>query len=103
MSIETVLNVLSNTGIPIRHIEFTEEQTPPYMIYIETREDTVYADGKKAYGVTEYDIELYRNPADRESENAVDNALDGTGVTYDKSYNYLSDLKLLEVIYTFAE
>lgn len=103
MSIETVLNVLSKTEIPIRHIEFTEEQTPPYMVYIETRSTSVCADGRKAYGVTEYDLELYRDPSDRESENAVDNALDGIGVTYDKSYNYLSDLKLLEVIYTFTE
>lgn len=103
MSIETVLNALNKTAVPIRHIEFTKEQTPPYMVYIETRETSVCADGKKACGITEYDIELYRDPADRESENAVDNALDCTDVTCDKSYNYLSDLKLLEVIYTFTE
>ncbi len=103
MRIVAVLNALNNTGIPIRHIEFTEEQTPPYMIYIETGKTMVYADGKKAYDITEYDIELYRNPADRKSENSVDNAFDSAGVTYDKRYNYLSDLKLLEVIYTIAE
>lgn len=103
MSIEIVLNALNKTEIPIRHIEFTEEQTPPYMIYIETSETAIYANGKKAYETTEYDAELYRTPLDKESENTVDNALDNAGITYDKSYNYLSDLRLLEVIYTFRE
>lgn len=100
MRIEDILSVLEKTKIPTRHIKFNDEQSPPYLSYVETDEDTIYADGYPIYTETEYSFTLYASPEDSTTERLVDTALIGASITFDKGYTYVDTLNLLAISYT---
>lgn len=66
----------------------------------ETKEEAMYADGKKYYAWLYLTIRLYTDPADTEAKNSLENVLKSHDLIYDKDKKIISDLMIYEITYT---
>lgn len=72
----------------------------PWVCYYETGEATEAADNSVYSSFSQITIELYTAKKDKVVESALDNALAGADIVYEKECEYLDSEKMYETIYT---
>lgn len=97
-----ISEILSKTNIPVAHICFEDEQSAPYICYIETSSELLTADGNVVFQNQKIDVELYHSNTDMDCEIVLENQLRNAGITYEKTTQWLQDISLLETIYTIG-
>lgn len=100
MGIEELLSALETSGVPVRHLKFSQEQLPPYMVYEEDEDSFIYADGTPVLKTTDYDFTLYLRADDTSTENIIDKIFVDTRTAYEKSREYNEELNIKEIIYS---
>ncbi len=101
MSLEEVVEMISNIGLPFAYHHFAEGESPdpPFVIYLSPGSHNFAADGVVFFKVHLLDVELYTDKKDPEVESRVEAALDAAGFFYDKTESYIEEEHLYEVLY----
>lgn len=102
MTAKELCNILKKTYIPFAHIEFSAEQSAPYMVYVETDTETIVADNQVAFQHQIFNVELYHDKSDMDCEIVIETQFRLAGIVYEKTTQWLQDLGLLETIYTIG-
>lgn len=77
--------LLETTGVPVAYNVFKSPQTAPYICYIITNSDNVYADGVVYHKVDNVQIELYTKQKDITIEGKLEKALSSFKYQTDES------------------
>lgn len=103
MTIENLVEMLQNTGIPFAYDHFAEGESPepPFICYLLPGSNNFAADGKVYFRINQVRIELYTDSKDLSVERKVEMVLDESGIFYNKSEVWIQSEKLYEVLYSF--
>lgn len=99
MKLSDIKALLETVGFPVAYNEFGNPQTPPYICYIETGTDNMPADGTVYNKIRQITIELYTDIKSPDTEETLEDVLDGAGIFYEKSEVYIDSEKIYETIY----
>jgi hypothetical protein len=95
--------VLESTGLPVVYHSFLasgmEVKQPPYICWYVKESDNVPGDDKVVSKFNRVNIELYTDYKSPESEEKLEDALDGASIFYEKTELYIKEEKLFEVLY----
>jgi len=96
-----VPQMLKEIGLPFAYDHFAEGEAvnPPFLIYLYPRANNFAADGVAYYKKDRLQIELYTDKKDIDLEEKVEAVLDGYGIFYIKSEEWISSEKMYEVLY----
>lgn len=72
----------------------------PFICYLETQTNNIYADNEVYMSMSVVDIELYSKHRDLRSEKKIEDKLRENHITWTKDIEYIDDEKCYEVIYT---
>lgn len=103
MTIENLVEMLQETGIPFAYDHFAEGESPkpPFICYLLPGSNNFAADGKVYFRINQVRIELYTDSKDLAVERKVEMVLDESGIFYNKSEVWIQSEKLYEVLYSF--
>lgn len=88
MDLETLKNQLLTTGLPVAYRAFPEGEAPPlpFVCYLSTGNDPLFADGQVYYDYDHVRVELYTASKDLPTERLVETALAGHHWKKDETY-----------------
>ncbi len=101
MTLAELNTVLSGIGLPVRYSHFTENITPPYLIYLTEGKETFKADDKIYAKQPQIRLELYAKLKDESLEAIIENILDDNGFIWDSDETYDDNQKLFIIYYYF--
>lgn len=90
---------LSEIGLPIAYHHFGEPTTLPYLVYLFSYSSDLFADGKNYKTISNFQIELYSNKKDLDSEQKVENKLQDLGLPYFKTETWIETEELYQTLY----
>lgn len=103
MNIKALKTVLDSTGLPVAYHSFKSEglevKQPPYIIYYLKNSDNIGADNKVYHKQNHYNVELYTNKKDINTEQKLEDAFDKASIFYDKTESYIEEEKMFEILY----
>lgn len=99
MTQNELYNLLKSTGLPVAYHHFDEPPGLPYIIYLFTYSSNFAADSKIYKRFDNYQVELYSEKKDLESEQLLENVFDENDIYYDKSETYIESEEMYQVIY----
>lgn len=105
MSITEAINLIEQFGasnnIPVAFSHFTQNVTPPYLVYITPGTDNFNADNIVYAKITELEIELYSRVNVLQTESLLESFLTSNGFCWDKtSQTWIDEDKVTMSIYT---
>lgn len=100
MQIGDLYTLLASTGLPVTYNHWKEAHEPPYIVYLATGSDNEGADNKVCNKAINYDIELYTDKKDTETEATLEILLDENKIFWDKVETYIDGEKLYQVVYS---
>jgi hypothetical protein len=103
MTMEKLVAMLQEIGIPFAYDHFAEGESPdpPFLCYLLPGSDNFAADGRVYFKVNEVRIELYSDSKDIGLEAKVETVLDSREIFYNKSEVWIQSEKLYEILYSF--
>ena len=103
MTIENLVEMLQETGIPFAYDHFAEGESPepPFICYLLPGSNNFAADGKVYFKINQVRIELYTDSKELAVERKVEMVMDESGIFYNKSEVWIQSEKLYEVLYSF--
>lgn len=99
MTQNELYNLLKSTGLPVAYHHFDEPPSLPYIIYLFTYSSNFAADSKIYKRFDNYQVELYSEKKDLESEQLLENVFDENDIYYDKSETYIESEEMYQVVY----
>lgn len=99
MTLETLKDRLEVTGLPVAYRAFPEKQAPelPFICYLCTSDDPLFADGETFYSYSNVRVELYTKFKDPAAEAKVEAAL--SGFHWKKEEIYISAERCYMILY----
>ena len=102
MTAAELKTLLETTDLPVAYRFFeaaTPEtvQAPPFIVFYQTADNSFYADNKRYYGSTQYNIELVTKRKDITKEQLLETAL--ANIPYTKSEEYIDGENCNQVTY----
>ena len=96
----TIYQTLQSTGLPCAYSHFKKKQSPPYIVYIGSGQNTFGADNTHYWKQNSYQVEYYYTQKNESNEASIENALLGAGFLYEKSEDiYIEDEGIFVVYY----
>ncbi|MBR3321915.1 MAG: hypothetical protein IKG04_08435 [Exiguobacterium sp.] len=96
----SIYSVLQGTHLPCVYSHFKTDQTPPYIVYIGSGQNTSDADNTHYWRENTYQVEYYFTTKDESNETAIEDALLGAGYLYTKSEDvYIEDEGVFVIYY----
>ena len=95
----SIYSVLQGTHLPCVYSHFKTDQTPPYIVYIGSGQNTSDADNTHYWRENTYQVEYYFTTKDESNETAIEDALLGAGYLYTKSEDVYIEEEGVFVIY----
>ena len=95
----SIYETLQATGLPCVYSHFKKPQTPPYIVYIGSGQNTSDADNTHYWRENTYQIEYYYTTKNEANETAIEDALLGAGYLYTKSEDVFIEDEGVFVIY----
>lgn len=92
-------NLLKSTGLPVAYHHFENPPNLPYIVYLFTHSNNFGAENKVYQKLNNYQVELYADEKDFESEQVIENLFDGNDIYYDKTEAYLESEEMYQVVY----
>ena len=96
---QDLYEILTGTGLPVAYGHFKEPPAPPYLVYLFSFSLNFGADNKVYERGNNYQVELYSNKKDLESEALVESVLDTNDIYWDKTETYIDSEGLYQVLY----
>ena len=97
----SIYEVLQSTNLPCAYSHFKTKQSPPYIVYIGSGQDTFEADNTHYYRENTYQIEYYYTTKNEQNEEAIETALLDNGFLYEKSEDIYIEEEEVFVIYYY--
>lgn len=101
MTMEDVLQMVKEAGLPVAYHHFEEGQSPdpPFLVYLYPESNNFSADGIVYQAVNRLDIELYTEKKEPGIEEKVEAVLTGHGFYFEKTESYIETERIFEVLY----
>ena len=99
MTRKNLINILKSLGFPIRYHSFKTPPNPPYLVYLAVDTDNTFADNKVYEKYTNYQIELYTNKKDFDTQEKIEEVFDEYDIPWESSEIYIEEEQLYQVIY----
>lgn len=99
MTQDELYNLLKSTGLPVAYHHFKNPPNLPYIVYLFTYSNNYGADNKVYSKINNYQVELYSDKKDLESEKLIEELFDENGIFYEKSETYIESEDLYQVLY----
>lgn len=97
---EELYEILGATGFPVAYHHFDKEVKPSYIVYYESSQDYVRADGTNYYTTMDITIELYTCKKDVLAEDKLTGLLANHEIEYTKiAETYIDQEKLYQHTY----
>ena len=105
MTLSTLFNILNSiSGFTnkVAYRAFPPGEAPelPFICYLETDTNNVFADNTVYKKKTSIDVELYTENKDTEKEALIEEALRVNMIPWEKSENYIDTEKCFQITYT---
>ena len=97
----TIFQVLQSTGLPCVYSHFKKKQSPPYIVYIGSGQNTFQADDTHYWKQNTYQVEYYFKTKNEQNEEAIETALLDNGFLYEKSEDIYIEEEEVFVIYYY--
>ena len=99
MTLPELKNKLTVTGFPVTYRAWPEGEAPPlpFICYLCTDDDSLFADGVVYYSFSNVRVELYTQYKDPEAEEKVEAAL--RGFHWKKSETYIASERCYMILY----
>ena len=97
----SIYQVLQSTGLPCAYSHFKKAQSPPYIVYIGSGQETADADDTHYWRENTYQVEYYFTTKNERNEEAIEEALLDNGFLYEKSEDVFVDDEDVFVIYYY--
>jgi len=96
-----VNTMLQGVNVPVAYYQFPNDtpQAPPFICFFYADNDDVFADDTNYQKIERLIVELYTDNKDFTLESSVEAALNGCGLTFTRSEQYLDSERMQEVIY----
>ena len=96
----TIFQVLQSIGLPCAYGHFKEAQSPPYIVYIGSGQETADADNTHYWTQNSYQVEYYFTTKNELNEEAIEAVLLANGFLYEKSEDiYIEDEGVFVIYY----
>lgn len=96
----SIYSTLQSTGLPCAYSHFKSPQTPPYIVYIGSGQDTFQADNTHYHKQNTYQVEYYFTEKNEANEASIENVLLNAGYLYEKSEDiYIEDEDVFVIYY----
>lgn len=99
MALTDLKTILDGTGLPVAYNCFKDEQSLPFVCFLETGTNNLFADGKTYKIISDIAIELYTAQRDLTSEGKVEKALDDALICWNKTIEYIDDEQCYFILY----
>lgn len=96
---DKLYEILKSTDLEVAYHHFNNPPPLPYIVYLQTGSDNFGADNRVYQKINDYQIELYSDYKDPETEQVLEDTLDNNGIFYDKFEDYIESEKLYMVAY----
>lgn len=102
MTRNEIATMVASSGIPCAYYQFEEGsgQECPFAVFYYPSRDDFRADDANYVRITDLVVELYTDDKDFDAEDAMEAALDASGMVYKKEETYIGSERMYEVIYT---
>lgn len=102
MTLESVMEIMKETGLPVAYRMFKEGEAPqlPFICVVDDQTNNFIADGKVWLEVHSIDIELYTKVKDTDIENKIKKVLNDYEIPWQQSEEYIESEKCYEEIFT---
>ena len=96
----SIYQVLQSTGLPCAYSHFKKAQSPPYIVYIGSGQETADADDTHYWRENTYQVEYYFTTKNERNEETIEAALLNNGFIYEKSEDvYIEDEDVFVIYY----
>ena len=98
-----IATLIASIGLPYAYDHFNEAEAPggpPFICFLYPGSDNFAADGVAYQTISALSIEMYTPEKSFEHEAAVEAALTGAGLYFEKEETWLESERMFEVIYT---
>ena len=88
MTRDDIASMIAGIGLPYAYDHFTKEEAPsgpPFICFLYTSDDDFLADDRNYQRITGLTVELYTDAPDWAREEAVETALNSSGLVYGKN------------------
>lgn len=99
MRLEEIHKLLNDTGIPATYHHWERTPACPFIVYYAENSDNFPADNIPYYEQDVWAVELYTHQREPETEKLLEDALRSAGLFYDKSYDYVNELRSFQITY----
>lgn len=99
MSTQNIQSILLTTGLPVAYSHFQTVQTPPYIVWTGSGQNTFGADNTWYHRQNTYQIEYYFTKKNEANEAAIEDALLNAGMQYVKSADLFIEDQNVYLIY----
>lgn len=100
MGLKELKELLELTGLPVAYSSFKTAQNLPFICFLETFTNNLFADGKTYKIISNVDIELYTKNRDAEKEQALETVLNNACIKWEKETEYIEDENCYMVTYS---
>lgn len=99
MTLTELKDVLEGTGLPVAYLAFPEncDQNLPFICYLSTGTNNIFADGSVFYSAENVRVELYTRFKDPDTEKLVETAL--CGFHWKKTETYIESEFCFMILY----
>ena len=96
MTYKDVKTMIEGIGVPCAYYQFTKKtaQPPPFICFYFDSDDDLFADDTNYQKIVSLTIELYTETQDFSMEQAVESALNGTGLAYGREETAIDSERL---------
>lgn len=101
MTYEDIKTMVAGIGLPWAYYEFEEDtaEAPPFICYFFPERDDFFADNCNYSKIETLRIELYTAEKDFDTEDLVEAALQGAGLTYTAAEERIDDEQMYLKVY----
>ena len=99
----SIYSVLQGTHLPCVYSHFKTDQTPPYIVYIGSGQNTSDADNTHYWRENTYQVEYYFTKKDEDLEEVIEDTILADGWIFTKSEDAYIDDEDVFVIYYYVD
>ena len=102
MTYKEISDMIASIGLPYAYYQFPDgtEQSPPFICFLFDSSNDLAADNTNYQRIRQLVVELYTDNKDFALEDAVEAALNGSGLVYSRSESYIDSERMFMVAYT---
>ena len=102
--LKTALSGISGFNKKVAYRAFPTGSAPelPFICYLDTSTDNLFADNEVYAVIYGVDVELYTRYKDQKSESLIEACLNDLGIAWQKYDEYIDSESMYEVVYSFS-